>query len=50
MSTKKYDNRDKIIHVTNFMNNFKTLILENILVLDFIFIIVFIRIKGLPLG
>ena len=39
-----------IINVTDFMGDFKTLVLGKILVLALVFIPVFIKIKGLPLG
>ena len=45
-----YDIRDKIINVTNFTEDPKTLVLGEILVLALVFIPVFIKIKGLPLG
>ena len=53
MSTFFYDIRDTIItiiNVTDFMGDSKTLVLGKILVLSLIFITVFIKIKGLPLG
>ena len=48
-----YDIRDKIINiinVTDFTEDPKTLVLGKILVLSLVFIPVFIKIKGLPLG
>ena len=53
MSTFFYDIRDTIItiiNVTDFMGDSKTLVSGKILVLSLIFITVFIKIKGLPLG